>query len=1425
MFHQLRVFLLSSAIGVLASPLASAQVVIHEIMYHPNSLLEGDEFLELRNLDPNAVDLGDWSVEGLGFSFPPGATIAPHGFLVLARDAATFQSRYGTAPDFVYSAALSNSGETLALRDGSGQLMDHVTYTDESPWPVTPDGLGPSLELVDPALPHDTPRNWRACTATAGHTVRAANSVAATGPLPWIANVQFPREPQPQAALAVTAQVQDANSVQLTYVVNFDPEVTVPMIAAGDDAYGAVIPGQSAETLIRFRIVATGDGGSMQYPRTDDTIRYDGTKVASVTWTTALLALHWYMDPNDYAQLLAHYNTDELEPAVLYFNGTLYDNIQMRARGQTSRSWPKKNWKIHMPHGHDLRDPAHLALPLDQFDLQSDYSDKSYLREILAHETLRDTGGSHCQAFHVRLQQNGQFYGLYTFRMAMDDDYLEYNGLGADNAWYKAYNDCHAVSLSSIAWYYQKHAREWDNNTDIYELLLNINGADPVARRAYLFDNIDLPAMLNYLAGMVLIHNNDQVAKNYFLYRDTEGTQRWFMQPWDLDLTFGRNYGAGGPVLSDGIWADNDDVGRVNVSPSHPLFGNSQHQKFDYLWNYLIDALYADPDIRAMFFRRLRTVMDQLLAPGYYENRIAQLRDPIAPEAELDRTKWGQYGQAQTPTAAVDIILNDYLPRRRTHLFVTHRVPGEIPAAQLPTPPIVISEIMYNPASGADRAYVELYNPSTTDAVDLTDWTLSGADFVFRPGTVLLPQQYGVIAKNDVVLRTAYGGGFYICGQFPGNLNPSGATLELRSPSGALITVVSYDDDPPWPTSPDGGGPSLELRDPTHDNGRPANWAASLAPTGTPGAPNSVAGALAELPAVWINEVLPLNTGANRDEAGEAEPWVELYNTSSNPCALGSLWLSDDYAIPHQWAFPPTAVLDANSRIIVWADAEPADGPLHTSFRLSATGGHVGLYDADGRLLDYLNYPALEPNCAFGKYPDGTPAALPLDRPTPGATNVHTAATPLILNEYNAVDADRSLRDNGTDTYWGRVAGNGGDWFELVVTTDHLDARGWHLVISDDTGGSGHTVETLTLSQHTLWSDLRIGAIITIAQDAPDEVSFDPNQGDWWINVQAVDGGADTYITPESFKVSNKNWQLTITDAGGQVVFGPAGEGVAPPSGIGGDEVCLLAENPSGLIRPTARYDDGIHSTFGAPNIFDDGVTTQDFSALRARAAICQQDSDCDDSNPCTEDTCAGLAGCVHTPRADGAPCTDGLFCNGTESCWAGACQSGTPPCADLEHCDEDLDVCRPCAGAAECDDGNPCTVDACDTGNCTHTACADGTACDDGLYCTTVDACQSGVCVGTGSPCGDGCARCDELARACVHCAFDLHDDGLHIIGGADFAIFAGYYGSCYAPGDPGRIADFDGDGCVTGADFSLFAGCYAGACDTCAGCFPADE
>jgi hypothetical protein len=201
----------------------------------------------------------------------------------------------------------------------------------------------------------------------------------------------------------------------------------------------------------------------------------------------------------------------------------------------------------------------------------------------------------------------------------------------------------------------------------------------------------------------------------------------------------------------------------------------------------------------------------------------------------------------------------------------------------------------------------------------------------------------------------------------------------------------------------------------------------------------------------------------------------------------------------------------------------------------------------------------------------------------------------LYLNGGNASADDDGGR--ASDIWFGRVAGNGGDWFEMAVITDHLDMRGWRLDLYE----GGAFSKTLTLTTNSIWSDLRSGTIITVSENVPSDISYNPAAGDWWLNVQANSSAGGAYITASNFSVSSDDWQLRIRDANGTVKFGLAGEGVSPASSIGDTEVFKLKADPSASITPaSADYDDGKDlSTFGASNLWGN----QNFNLLRTVAA------------------------------------------------------------------------------------------------------------------------------------------------------------------------------------------------------------------------------
>ncbi|MEM7095291.1 MAG: CotH kinase family protein [Actinomycetota bacterium] len=220
----------------------------------------------------------------------------------------------------------------------------------------------------------------------------------------------------------------------------------------------------------------------------------------------------------------------------------------------------------------------------------------------------------------------------------------------------------------------------------------------------------------------------------------------------------------------------------------------------------------------------------------------------------------------------------------------------------------------------------------------------------------------------------------------------------------------------------------------------------------------------------------------------------------------------------------------------------------------------------------------------------------------------------LLLNEYNAVDPGEFLGGgtagdfaNGSDSVFGRVDGNGGDWFELVVLEDRLDVRGWTFEIDDGVGG----LASLTLSDAPELSELRAGTLITISESIADDLSYFPPAGDWHINLQSNDAGDGAFVTAGSqtgFETSKDDTTIAIFDELGLPEALATGEPTAPNAGVNDEEVFKLETAPTSVITPDdLAYNDGTSSTWGEANVFSD-VFLQDLSGLR----IDFGDADCD---------------------------------------------------------------------------------------------------------------------------------------------------------------------------------------------------------------------
>lgn len=168
-------------------------LVISEIMYHPTNRPDGRnlEFIELYNSNPWAEDLSDHQFTGdVQYRFPPGTSIGPLSYCVVAANPADVQAVYGLSGvlgPLVRSGApanttnvLDNAGGTIQLRDELGSVLLELSYDDQPPWPVAADGAGHSLVLARPSSGEADPRAWAASDRRGGSP--GTNEVATANP-------------------------------------------------------------------------------------------------------------------------------------------------------------------------------------------------------------------------------------------------------------------------------------------------------------------------------------------------------------------------------------------------------------------------------------------------------------------------------------------------------------------------------------------------------------------------------------------------------------------------------------------------------------------------------------------------------------------------------------------------------------------------------------------------------------------------------------------------------------------------------------------------------------------------------------------------------------------------------------------------------------------------------------------------------------------------------------------------------------------------------------------------------------------------------------------------------------------------------------------------------------------------------------------
>lgn len=273
-----KIFLLLSVFSFLTAVevQAASEIIINEIMYNDGG--DGIEFVELYNMSATAKNLQNWYLLDDNDNHAPciiNGTLNSGAYLVIANDVTKFKTKYPGISNVNSNGfdtggtgwSLANGGDVVRLFDNTKTLHDIVTYDDGGDWPGSPDGKGPSLELLHPALDNALPTSWDPSKITGG-TPGKENSVYTQNVQPTCKDgkrsVDLPTRSDNVVVSVLAFDNEGLASVE--FYLNTGSGYNSQLmndnglngdVKAGDSLYTAIIPAQASGTVVKYYVVAT----------------------------------------------------------------------------------------------------------------------------------------------------------------------------------------------------------------------------------------------------------------------------------------------------------------------------------------------------------------------------------------------------------------------------------------------------------------------------------------------------------------------------------------------------------------------------------------------------------------------------------------------------------------------------------------------------------------------------------------------------------------------------------------------------------------------------------------------------------------------------------------------------------------------------------------------------------------------------------------------------------------------------------------------------------------------------------------------------------------------------------------------------------------------------------------------------------------
>jgi hypothetical protein len=650
--------------------------------------------------------------------------------------------------------------------------------------------------------------------------------------------------------------------------------------------------------------------------------------------------------------LTTNYNSGTDLAATMTVDGVVYEQVGVSFKGQTSYNMTNGEEKKSFSIKTDAFVDGQTCQGYKTFNLNNCFEDATFMREFLyLHSICHHIPAA--KAAYVKLVINGENWGVYPSVQQMNGDYLKEWFMSNDGTLWRA--DAPAGTGGGGG------GPQWGDGTAALNYLSQdtadyqqyytlksstiANPWDDLVNTCDVLENTPIASLINDLPAVMDVDRALWFLACEIAFGDDDGYV--YKGKMDYYTYWELETGRMVPLEYDGNSA------LITQTQTWSPFYHADNANYPLLYR-----LMQVPAYRQRYLAHMRTIIDEMLDQTHTAELIAFYDDMINAEVLLDDKKLYSYAQYTNGLTSLQNIINT----RRTTLNGNAEV-NKIGAA---ITNVIMSNNQGTWASPADGEMVQVTavvnSPDGINSVNLYYSNYSVGNFSLVPMYDNGNNNDG--AANDGIYGASIPGfdlgtlvRFYIEA-----VEADFSLTRTYLPVGAEHDVFYYQVLPQFAASTD----------------------------------------------IVVNEIMASNSNTAADEMGEYEDWIELYNRGTSTVDLTGWYITDNAQNLDKWAIPAGTTLAADDYLIIWADEDSAQGPMHANFKLSASGEMVTLINASSFIADQIAFGQQQPNMGFARVPNGT-GSFAMQGPTFDSNNN------LVGVEEMAQQNNLSLYPNPTD--------------------------------------------------------------------------------------------------------------------------------------------------------------------------------------------------------------------------------------------------------------------------------------------------------------------------------------------------------------------------------------------------------------------------